>query len=175
VSAVLSEHPADRPQVSPSWGRLLLALIVGGGIAGLLMLAVGSVFDKIEAAIPSIPAEYENKAVFRLWPGWTERYMLVHPLWFGFVFTLGFLLLARARLQWSWSGAAGGGAWYGALLFLVGSMPIFALLYASFQVSLELVAVSWAARNLAQYLGAGCFLGLVTRLFLGKVSDPKTH
>jgi hypothetical protein len=127
------------------------------------MLAVGWAFNWLEAALPSIPAEYANKVTFREWPGWSERYMLAHPLWFGFVFALGFTLVSRDRVPGGWARAGGRGALYGGLVFLVGSMPILALLYASFKVSLALVGVSWAARNLTQYLVAGCCLGVVQK------------
>jgi hypothetical protein len=59
---------------------------------------------------------------------------------------------------------------YGLLVFVVGSLPVFALVYASFQVSPELVAVSWAGRNLTQYVTAGACVGLVTRAIRGRGS-----
>ena len=48
-------------------------------------------------------------------------------------------------------------------LLVIGSLPVFVLVYASFRVSPELVAVSWAARSLAQYVIAGVLVGLVAR------------
>jgi hypothetical protein len=127
------------------------------------MLAVGWVFNKIEAAIPSIPAEYKNGPGFRTWPGWTEGYMLAHPVWFGFVFAAGFALVARGRALGSHVSSGSRGAAYGGLVFLVGSLPVFFLVCASFRVSPELVAISWAARNLAQYVIARVLVGLVAR------------
>jgi hypothetical protein len=138
-------------------------VLLYGVVAALSMLAVGWVFNKIEAAIPSIPAEYESGPGFRTWPGWTEGYMLVHPIWFGFVFAVGFALVARGRAAGGYVSAGIRGAAYGGLVFVVGSLPVFALVYASFRVSPELVAVSWAARNLAQYVIAGVLVGLVAR------------
>jgi hypothetical protein len=127
------------------------------------MLAVGWVFNKIEAAIPSIPAEHENGPGFRTWPGWTESYMLAHPIWFGFVFAAGFALVTRGRPSSSYVSAGFRGAAYGGLVFVVGSLPVLVLVYASFRVSAELVAISWAARNLAQYVMASMLVGLVSR------------
>ena len=127
------------------------------------MLAVGCLFNKVEAAIPSIPAEYKTGPGFRSWPGWTEGYMLAHPIWFGFVFAIGFALVAHGRASGSYLSAGLRGAAYGGLVFVVGSLPVFALVYASFRVSPELVAVSWAGRNLAQYVVAGVCVGLVTQ------------
>jgi hypothetical protein len=63
----------------------------------------------------------------------------------------------------NWRSAGLRGAGFGGLLFVVGSLPVFALVYASFRVSPELVAVSWAGRNLAQYVVAGICVGLVTQ------------
>jgi hypothetical protein len=138
-------------------------VLLYGVVAALSMLAVGWVFNKIEATIPSIPAEYESGPGFRTWPGWTEGYMLVHPIWFGFVFAVGYALVARGRAACSYLSAGIRGAAYGGLVFVVGSLPVFALVYASFRVSPELVAVSWAARNLAQYVIAGLLVGVVAR------------
>jgi hypothetical protein len=138
-------------------------VLLYGVVAALAMLAVGWVFNQIEATIPSIPAEYESGPGFRTWPGWTAGYMLAHPIWFGFVFAVGFALVARGRAAGSYWSAGIRGAAYGGLVFAVGSLPVFALVYASFRVSPQLVAVSWAARNLGQYVLAGVLVGLVAR------------
>jgi hypothetical protein len=161
ISEAKPGPPSARPV--PSAIRYAAVVVLSGGVAALAMLAVGWAFNTIEKAIPSIPAEYKNPAVFRDWPGWTEGYMLAHPIWFGFVFAAGFLVVTRGRVRPGWVFAGCCGAAYGGLLFLVGSLPVFALVYASFQVSRELVAVSWAGRNLAQYVVAGGLVGLVTR------------
>jgi hypothetical protein len=147
----------------PSPLRRFVAVLLGGGIAGAVMLVVGWAFDHLEALFPAIKEEYDNKAVFRNWPGWTETYMRVHPCWFGFVFALVYVLVSRARLPAGSGPAIKYGVLYGAFVFLVGSFPVFVLMYASFQVSMELMAVSWVARNLAQYLIAGLFLGLIVQ------------
>jgi hypothetical protein len=142
----------------------LFAVLLGGGTAAVVMLGVGLVFDELESLLPSIKEEYENKAIFRIWPGWTKSYMLAHPCWFGFVFATFYVLASQGRLPSSGVRAIGWGMLYGVSVFLVGSFPIFALVYASFQVSPGLMAISWAARNLVQYVMAGAFLGLVVRV-----------
>jgi hypothetical protein len=146
-------------------------MLLCGVVAGQSMLAVGWVFNKIEeAAIPSISAEYLTGPGFRTWPGWSEGYMLVHPLWFGFVFTAVFVLVTRGRPTRNYPQAALRGAAYGGLVFIVGSLPVFFLVYASFRVSPQLVAVSWAARNLAQYVIAGALVGLIAH-----AAPPSCH
>lgn len=146
-----------------------VGIVLFGGLAtGLIMLGVGKVFNMLEEALPAIQAEYANKAIFRDWPGWTEAYFWIHPIWFGLAFALGFVLISRGRLHAGLAPAAGLGALYGGLVFVVGSMPVFALLYASFRVSAELVSVSWAARNLTQYVIAGLFLSLLTQACLAR-------
>jgi hypothetical protein len=147
-----------------------LVAIVGGVVAALILLGVGLAFNVIEKCIPAIGAEY-HPPVFRPWPGWSETYMLLHPLWFGFLFALIFAMLSRRRDVKAWWKEALCGALYGAVVFAVGSLPIFVLIYASFNVSATLVAVSWALRNVAQYTVAGFCLGLfrwVIDLLLGK-------
>ena len=157
-----SEHGTAPQQSRPSWRRVALTVAAAGVAAAVAMLAVGKVFDLIEAAIPSIPAEYASDPGFRPWPGWTKGYMFAHPIWFGFVFAGGFAVVTRLCPAGGWAAAAWRGAGYGVLLFLVGSLPVFALVYASFRVSPELMAVSWAGRNLVQYVVAGACVGLVT-------------
>jgi hypothetical protein len=137
--------------------------LLGGGAAVVVLLVVGWAFDQLEDLLPAIKAEYENKAVFRTYPGWTQTYMRAHPCWFGFVFAFVYVLLGQGDLAVGRGRAAGSGALYGAVVFLVGSLPVFALIYASFQVSLGLLALSWVARNLAQYVLSGAVLGLVVR------------
>jgi hypothetical protein len=166
VSAEPAPQPADP---TPSATRCAAVVVLSGAVAALAMLAVGVGFNKLEESVPGISGEYENKAIFRDWPGWTEAYMLAHPIWFGFVFAAGFVIATcfvaeiRARVRTGWLSAGCLGAAYGGLLFLAGSLPVFALVYASFRVSPELIAVSWAGRNLAQYVVAGGLVGVVAR------------
>jgi hypothetical protein len=173
---VAEVEPAP-PPASPLLSAIRRAAVVvlSGAVAALAMLGVGWIFNKLEGAIPGIPAEYENKAVFRDWPGWTEGYMMAHPIWFGFVFAAGFGVVTRERVRAGWLSAACVGAAYGGLLFLVGSLPVFALIYASFRVSPELVAVSWAARNLAQYVVAGGLVGLASWAARSSIRLPKSR
>lgn len=153
-------------------------VLVGGLAAGLLMLAVGWCFDQVETLIPSIPAEYQTNPAFRPWPGWTKSYMAAHPLGFGFLFTAVFVVLGWSQPEQSWVVEARRGGMFGALIFLVGSLPIFLLIFASFRVSPTLVAVSWALRNAMQYTAAGMGLGVIAKLFpisrkeREKVSSP---
>jgi hypothetical protein len=86
--------------------------------------------------------------------------MLLHPVWFGFLFALVFAALGRGRNVGTWRREALRGAVYGSAVFAVGSLPVLRLIYASFQVSATLVGVSWALRNVTQYTFAGLGLGL---------------
>lgn len=142
--------------------------------AAAAMLAVGNLFNQIESALPGIPAEYASNPAFREWPGWTESYMLAHPVWFGFLFAAGFLVWMRGEAALTWRAAYLTGASYGATLFVVGSLPIFALMYASFSVSAELVSVSWAGRNLSQYVVAGVCVAATVRATRRILRLPKT-
>src|SRR5207249_948693 len=56
---------------------------------------------------------------------------------------------------------ATGGAAFGVLVFLVGSLPVFLLNFASFRVPAVILA-SWVVQSLAQYVAAGALLGCVT-------------
>jgi hypothetical protein len=106
---------------------------------------------------PGIPPQFQNAALFRPWAGWTSTYMLLHPLWFGPVFAAVYLALrSRGGLLLGWRG----GVVYGVGVFLVGSLPVYLLAYAAFQVSPEVI-VSWVAQSLCQYLAAGAAMGAV--------------
>ncbi len=50
---------------------------------------------------------------------------------------------------------------YGALIFLAGSLPVFALVFAAIRISHEVV-LAWVSQNLVQYLIAGAFIGCVS-------------
>ena len=139
-----------------------MTVAAAGESAASAMMAVGWFFNQIEGAIPSIVVEYATSPIFRFYPGWPEAYMLAHPVWFGFVFAAGFTAVNRLRPTRGWIRAWSRGVGYGALLFVIGSLPILAMVYASFKVSLLLIAVSWASRNLAQYVIAGGCVGFAT-------------
>ncbi len=161
----MSADPEKPPSPLRTIGWPVAGVLLGGLVAAFTMLGVGLAFNWLEAGIPAIGTEYENKAIFRDWPGWSQAYMWAHPVWFGFVFAAGFSLVRVGRTLSGWGMAAGCGLAYGVMVFLVGSLPVFALIYASFRVSPELVAVSWAARNLTQYAVAGLALGLLANVW----------
>ncbi|MCU0877111.1 MAG: hypothetical protein MUF06_04880 [Pirellulaceae bacterium] len=125
-------------------------------VAAVVLLLVGVAFHwGVKAWAPHILAQFDNLPLYRDWDGWTWIYMLVHPLWFGPVFAAMFLILrARCQLPTSWRG----GLAFGVGLFLVGSMPVFLLAFASFQMSPEML-VLWLAQNLCQYSAAGAVIG----------------
>jgi len=127
-------------------------------VAAAVLLAVGVLFHfGLPIAAPDIPPQFGNATLFRPWAGWTSTYMLLHPLWFGAVFAAVYLgLRSRGGLRVGWRG----GVVYGAGVFLVGSLPVYLLAYAAFQVSPEVISW-WVAQSLCQYLAAGAALGAV--------------
>src|SRR5262249_43159780 len=88
-------------QPTSSRRRQLLVVLLGGGMAALVMLGVGLAFNQLESLFPAIQLEYENKAVFRIWPDWSESSMLAHPCWFGVVFALVYVLVSQDRVPTS--------------------------------------------------------------------------
>lgn len=126
--------------------------------AGITMFLVGGVFYFLVPFIaPGIKRQYENLALYRDWNGWTSTYMLIHPFIYALVFAAAFLKL---RHETSFPAGIKGGFIYGAGVFCVGSLPVFLLAFASFQVSVEIM-LSWIMRNLCQYLAAGVAIGAV--------------
>ncbi len=83
--------------------------------------------------------------------------MLAHPFLYGSVFAAVFLALRKGS---TFPAGIRGGLIYGAGVFSVGSLPVFVLAFASFQVSAEVI-VTWIVQNLCQYLAAGIALGAV--------------
>lgn len=126
---------------------------------GITMFAVGLLFHILGLLIaPGLGQHYKNRDLFREWNGWTSTYMLMHPFLFAPVFSAVFLLLRKTS---GVSSGVGGGIIYGAGVFCVGSLPIFLLVYASFQVPSAVIAL-WVVQNLCQYLAAGIALWVVT-------------
>ncbi len=128
--------------------------------AGITMFVVGSVFHTIVPVLfPDVPLQYETETeLFRRWKGtWTETYMMVHPFLFGSVFATVFLAL---RKRTAFPSGFSGGLVYGAGVFFVGSLPVFVLAFASFQVSAEIISL-WILQNLCQYLASGLAVGRV--------------
>ena len=125
---------------------------------GITMFLVGVVFYFLVPFIaPGIKPQYENLALYRDWKEWTSTYMTIHPFIFAPVFATVFLKL---RLATSFPAGIKGGFIYGVGVFCVGSLPVFLLAFASFQVSVEIL-LSWIVQNLCQYLAAGVAIGAV--------------
>ncbi|NQT92400.1 MAG: hypothetical protein HQ559_06540 [Lentisphaerae bacterium] len=137
-----------------TWSRLISC----GLAAGVTLFLVGAVFHILVPILaPGIPPQFLNDEVFRPWTGWTSTYMILHPFAYGFVFAAAFVALRR----WSsFPSGIRGGCIFGASVFVVGSLPIYLLEFASLQVSGEII-VSWAMQSLAQYVLAGSALGCV--------------
>lgn len=136
------------------WGRMLECCLV----AGQVQFLVGYLFyEAIPVVAPAIPPQYKNAALFRPWAGWTSTYMLIQPFGYGFVFALAYCRLRSRRVfPAGWRG----GCAFGAGVFLVGSLPIFLIAYASFTISVEVIA-SWVLQNACQYVLAGASVGAV--------------
>jgi hypothetical protein len=138
-------------------GRFALSALA----AGVALFAVGVLFHfAIPVVAPSISPQFGNAALFRPWSGWTSTYMILHPFGYGAMFAAGYLILrSRNGIPGGWRG----GLFYGLGVFLIGSLPVFLLAFASFQVSPEVVT-SWIAQSAAQYLAAGLVLGWLSKL-----------
>jgi hypothetical protein len=139
-----------------------LGIAALGIVAGLVMLGIGYLFHwLLPSYLPAVPEEYRNETVFRPWSGWTHYYMFWHPIAFGVLFAVIFHVLHRAHCFTGRLAGPRGGALYGLLVFAIGSLPVFLLNYASFQVSPQLILWTWILPNLAQYLVAGSLLGFL--------------
>lgn len=127
--------------------------------SAVVMLAVGSLFfagTKLFA--PSLDRMFlDHPEIFRPWPIPTLVYMVAYALAYGTVFGAAYLFLQR-RLQLA--GGVISGLQYGLLLWVVGSAPIFLLMYASAKIPGPIV-VAWILQNLVQYLVTGSTLGAV--------------
>jgi hypothetical protein len=125
-------------------------------VAGMTLFAVGALFHLVVPLVaPGIPPQFSNAALFRPWPGWTSTYMFLHPFGFAPVFTSVFLLLrSSGGISSDWQG----GLLYGFGVFLVGSLPVYMLVFASFQVSIEVI-ISWILQSAIQYILAGVAIG----------------
>jgi hypothetical protein len=139
-----------------SWIRCTCCIFV----AAIVLFAVGAVFHiGVPIIVPHIASQFENNALFRPWKGWTSTYMLIHPLWFGGVFGAGFLALkSRHALAPGWKG----GLEYGLGVFMVGSFPVYLLVFASLQVSPEVI-LAWGSQSCCQYVAAGIAVGAIAR------------
>ena len=139
------------------WGRTVACCL----IAGLIQFLVGYLFYKaVPVVAPAISRQYEDAALFRPWAGWTSTYMFFHPLGYGVIFALAYCgLRSWCAFPSGWRG----GCAFGAGVFLVGSLPIFLIAYASFTVSTEVIG-AWVLQNACQYLLAGASVGVVADL-----------
>lgn len=134
------------------------------------MFLVGVVFHFLIGSLaPDIDRQYRNPALFRDWSGWTSTYMTIHPFLYGPVFAVVFL---RLRMATSIPSGIKGGLIYGGGVFCVGSLPVFLLTFASFQVSVEIM-LSWIVQNLCQYLAAGVAIGAVPYGSNAAVASPR--
>ena len=136
------------------WGRL----IFGSLLCGAVLFTVGIVFHVLTPIVaPHIESEYRNEALFRPWGGGTRIYMLLHPWIYGVLFAAVFIGV-RAMIGSANMGGGRDGILYGLAVFVVGSLPVYALNYASFQVSGGVV-VCWIIQSFCQYSLAGLALG----------------
>jgi hypothetical protein len=136
------------------WGRLIGASL----LCGAILFVVGMVFHLlIPVVAPWIKMEYGNEALFRPWRGWTRIYMIAHPWVFALLFTAVFIG-TRAVVGCANLGGWRDGLVYGLAVFLVGSLPVYSLNFASFQVSCGVVTC-WLAQSICQYASAGVALG----------------
>ncbi|WZP00116.1 hypothetical protein EP7_001733 [Isosphaeraceae bacterium EP7] len=125
-------------------------------VAASVLFMVGVAFHlAMPLVAPGIPPQFSDSSLYRPWTGWTSTYMLVHPLWFGVVFAAMYQALrTRGMRIRGWRG----GLCYGLGVFLVGSLPVFLLAFASFRVSGGVI-FSWVAQSLCQYAAAGAAVG----------------
>ncbi len=127
--------------------------------AGATLFAVGVLFHFTVMKLPGIQSAFSNKCLFRVWPGWTAIYMAIHPFWYGAVFaTVYLVLLDREGIGPGWRF----GLLYGLGVFVVGSLPVYLLVFASFAVWHGVIVAS-VAQSACQYLAAGITVGLVAR------------
>lgn len=129
-------------------------------LAGLLLLGVGCLFHfvLVPALAPGLKGEYENRALFRSLEGWPGTYLVAHPLVYGPLFAAAFRLVGGVGRSRTWRRGLLVGSCFGAAVFLVGSLPVYLLNYASFAVP-PTVILSWAAQSACQYAVAGAGLG----------------
>lgn len=137
-----------------TWSRWISCSLA----AGIAMFLVGTAFHILVPILaPGIPPQYNNHELFRILSGWPLIYVVLHPFAYGFVFAAAFVTLRR------WSSfpyGIHGACIFGAGVFVVGSLPVYLLAFASFQVSGEII-VSWTIQSLAQYVLAGSAVGCV--------------
>lgn len=154
----VTEEERKRPRYGRPWrrpdGRVRVLCVIA---AGLTLFAAGGVFHlAVPAVLPGVAAQFNSPALFRPWAGWTSTYMAAHPFGFGLVFALVYTHLRRKNVLAGWRG----GLEFGVGVFLVGSLPVYLLAFASFQVSAEVVAC-WVVQSACQYAAAGAVVGAI--------------
>ena len=135
------------PDDAPRPGRILTCGLLGGTV----MFVTGALFHWLVPILAPWIAALYTPPVFRPWPGWTRTYMIAHPFWFGFAFVWLFTVL-EPRMQTTVAGAR-----FGAVLFLVGALPIYLLCYAAVAIPRPII-VCWLLQGFAQYVLAGAAL-----------------
>ncbi|MBY0522063.1 MAG: hypothetical protein K2R98_01615 [Gemmataceae bacterium] len=136
-----------------------MRIVLIGILSGCVMLLIGSLFHVVwPILLPTLSDEYAAPSLFRPWEGGTRAYMLIHPLVVGVLLAGAFAWLVRKAGPDSPLRGVWGGARFGLGVCLIGSLPIFALDFASFRVS-ALVIATWAVQNAIQYVAAGAVLG----------------
>jgi hypothetical protein len=136
--------PADAPR----FGRILTR----GLLAGMVMFVIGAVFHWLLQIHAPWIADLYAPPVFRPLGGWTLIYMIVHPFWFGLVFAWLFTVLEPG------TGSPLAGARFGAVLFLVGALPVYLLCFASIAIPGSII-FCWLLQGITQYALAGAALG----------------
>jgi hypothetical protein len=137
----------------------MLRIAFAGFAAGMVMLALGGVIDVgVRKFLPAVAERY-NHAPFAPLTGWRYVYMVIHPLWFGFVLAALYALLLNAYAPARQSTALAG-MLFGLLLSVGGAWPVFALNHASFPMPPS-IAVAWALQSALQYAAAGAVVGAI--------------
>ncbi len=119
-------------------------MIKRGLITGVILLATAFGFNWLSAILfPSLSAEYQNIAIFRLWNDPIMMLYFFYPFILGFVLSyLWKVLKTKDPVKFAW------------FYFLVAGIPGMFISYTTFQVSL-LMIVSWSAVGFLQALIAG--------------------
>jgi len=134
-------------------------VLTRGLYAGAILFVVGACFHALAPLVPGLaPAYADHPEFFRPWPGWTRAYMLVHPFGYGLVFAWAFGLARDAARRHGRPLGPAGGAAFGLLVFLVGSLPTFLIVFAAARLP-GIIFGAWLVQNLAQSVAAGAVLG----------------
>ncbi len=137
---------------------MLGKIVVRGLIAGVVLFAVEALFHQfVELLLPSVTAEYKKNPIFRPWPGWTQTYMILHPLGFGFLFAYAHMIVCNGSGATGLHGVVGGAA-FGLLLAAAGAVPVYLIAFAAVRLPAP-IAILWVVQAVMQYVAAGACLG----------------